>query len=156
MYSVVLLLHSWLRWLVLAAGVVILWRSFTGRTGHKLWSAADERSLQLFTISLDVQFLLGLILYLGISPIIGVAFRNLSDAMRQPSLRIFVVEHPIGMIAAIALAHVGRSKVRKATTADAKHRTALLFVALALVIILISIPWPWMPGGRPLFQTLNH
>jgi len=156
MYSVVLLVHSWLRWLVLLAAVVAVARAFTGRSGHKLWSAADERWLRVFTISLDVQFLFGLILYVGVSPIMGIAFRNLSDAMRQPSLRIFVVEHPIGMIAAIVLAHVGLSKVRKAATAHAKHQTALLFVALSLIVILISIPWPWMPGGRPLFQTLNH
>ena len=152
MYSVVLVLHSWLRWVVLAATVVSLGRALTGRTGHKLWSAADDRSLRLFTISLDVQLLFGLILYVGISPITAVAFQNLSAAMRDPSLRFFVVEHAIGMIAAVALAHVGRSRVRKAATADAKHRTALMFVALSLVAMLISIPWPWMPGGRPLFR----
>ena len=152
MYSVVLLLHSWLRWLVLIVAVLSLGRALTGRSGHKLWSTADERSLQLFTISLDIQMLFGLILYIGISPITAVAFQNLSAAMRDPSLRFFVVEHAIGMIAAVALAHVGRARVRKAATADAKHRTALLFVALALVAMLISIPWPWMPGGRPMFR----
>src|SRR4029078_7808057 len=99
-------------------------------------------------IALDWQTLLGLRLYVGISPITAVAFQNLSAAMRDPSLRFFVVEHAIGMIAAIALAHVGRVKVRKATSAEAKHRVALLFVSLALIAILISIPWPWMPGGR--------
>ena len=152
MYSFVLLVHSWLRWVVLIAAILAVGRAFTGRTSHKLWSRADDRSLLLFTLSLDVQLLFGLILYLGISPITAVAFQNLSGAMRDPSLRFFVVEHAIGLIAAVALAHVGRVKVRKAATADAKHRTALLFVALALVAILISIPWPWMPGGRPLFR----
>jgi hypothetical protein len=152
MYSVVLLVHSWLRWLVVLVALLSLSRALAGRAGHKLWGNADERSLQLFTISLDIQFLFGLILYIGISPITAVAFQNLSAAMRDPSLRFFVVEHAIGMIAAVALAHVGRVKVRKAATADAKHRTALLFVTLALIAILISIPWPWMPGGRPLFR----
>jgi len=152
MYSVVLLLHSWLRWLVLLAAVLTLARAFTGRTGHKLWGAADERSLRLYTTALDVQLLLGLILYVGISPITAVAFQNLGAAMRDPSLRFFVVEHAIGMIAAVALAHIGRARVRKAATADGKHRTALLFVALSVVAILISIPWPWIPGGRPLFR----
>jgi hypothetical protein len=152
MYSVVLLVHSWLRWVVVLAALLTLSRAIAGRAGHKLWSSTDDRGLQIFTLSLDVQFLLGLILYIGISPITAVAFQNLSAAMRDPSLRFFVVEHAIGMIAAIALAHVGRVKVRKATSAEAKHRVALLFVSLALIAILISIPWPWMPGGRPLFR----
>ena len=152
MYSVVLLVHSWLRWLILVMAIVTIARALTGRSGHKLWGAADERSLQLFTISLDIQFLFGLILYVGISPITAVAFQNLGTAMRDPSLRFFVVEHAIGMLAAVALAHVGRTRVRKAATADAKHRTTLMFVALSLLAMLISIPWPWMPGGRPLFR----
>ena len=152
MYSVVLLVHSWLRWLVVLAALLSLSRAFAGRAGHKPWSPTDDRGLRVFTLSLDLQFLFGLILYVGISPITAVAFQNLSAAMRDPSLRFFVVEHAIGMIAAVALAHVGRVKVRKAATADAKHRTALLFVSLALIAILISIPWPWMPGGRPLFR----
>jgi hypothetical protein len=152
MYSFVLVVHSWLRWLVLLAALVTLARAYTGRTGHKLWSTADDRSLLLFTVALDLQLLFGLILYVGISPITAIAFQNLAAAMRDPSLRFFVVEHAIGMIAAVALAHVGRVRVRKAATADAKHRTALLFVAIAFVAILISIPWPGMPGGRPLFR----
>lgn len=152
MYSAVLLVHSWLRWLVVLAALLSLSRAFAGRAGHKLWSPTDDRSLQLFTLSLDIQFLFGLILYIGISPITAVAFQNLSAAMRDPSLRFFVVEHAIGMIAAVALAHVGRVKVRKAANTEAKHRAALLFVSLALIAILISIPWPWMPGGRPLFR----
>lgn len=152
MYSAVLLVHSWLRWLVVLAALLSLSRAFAGRAGHKLWSPTDDRTLQLFTLSLDIQFLFGLILYIGISPITAVAFQNLSAAMRDPSLRFFVVEHAIGMIAAVALAHVGRVKVRKAANAEAKHRAALLFVSLALIAILISIPWPWMPGGRPLFR----
>jgi hypothetical protein len=152
MYSVVLLVHSWLRWLILVAAIVALGRALSGRAGRKLWGTADERSLQIFTISMDIQLLFGLILYVGISPITAVAFQNLGAAMRDPSLRFFVVEHAIGMIAAVALAHVGRARVRKAATADAKHRTALLFVALSLLAMLISIPWPWMPGGRPLFR----
>lgn len=152
MYSVVLLVHSWLRWLILLAALLTLSRSLTGQRSRKLWSPADERWLRVFTVSLDSQLLAGLILYLGISPITAVAFQNLHAAMRDPSLRFFVVEHAIGMIAAVALAHVGRVKVRKAATADAKHRAALMWVALALIAILISIPWPWMPGGRPLFR----
>ncbi len=151
MYSVVLLLHSWLRWVVLALAVMVLARTAAGR-GGKAWTPADDRGLRLFVIALDVQVLLGLILYVGVSPITAIAFQNLGAAMRDASLRFFVVEHAVGMIVAVALAHIGNVKVRKATTAGAKHRLALTFVALSLVAIVLSIPWPGMPGGRVLFR----
>ena len=104
MYSAVLLVHSWLRWLVVLAALLSLSRAFAGRAGHKLWSPTDDRTLQLFTLSLDIQFLFGLILYIGISPITAVAFQNLSAAMRDPSLRFFVVEHAIGRLRRFYLA----------------------------------------------------
>ena len=150
MYSALLFLHSWLRWVVLALAVMVLLRASAGR--GKAWSPADARGMRLFVIALDIQVLLGLILYVGISPITAVAFQNLGAAMRDASLRFFVVEHFVGMLAAVALAHIGSVKVRKAQDAAAKHRIALIFVALSLVAMLMSIPWPGMPGGRVLFR----
>ena len=57
---------------------------------------------------------------------------------------------PLGMFVAIALAHIGQSKIRKATDEGRRHRLAAVFFTLALIIILLSIPWPGMPAGRPL------
>jgi hypothetical protein len=152
MYSAVLFLHSWLRWLVALLAILVIVRAASGMRARKLWSPADDRGMLFFMIAVDVQTLLGLLLYVGISPITAVAFQNLGAAMRTPSLRFFVVEHAIGMLVAVALAHVGRVKVRKAPDARAKHRLALTFVLLALVVIVLSIPWPGMPAGRPLFR----
>jgi hypothetical protein len=45
--------------------------------------------------------------------------------------------------------------VKKTTAAAQRHKTALIFYALALVIILLSIPWPGTPAGRPLFRGLD-
>jgi hypothetical protein len=74
--------------------------------------------------------------------------------MRDPVLRFFVVEHLFGMIVAVALAHVGRARAKKASDAVVRHRTVLVFVGLAMVAILLSIPWPGTPGGRELFRGL--
>lgn len=152
MYSAVLILHSWLRWAVLLLAVLVIWRAWTGLNARRLWEPADRRGLLFFTIAIDLQTLLGLILYIGISPVTALAFQNLAVAMRNGAVRFFVVEHAIGMLVAVALAHVGSVKVRKAADAHAKHRLALTFVALTLVVIALSIPWPGMPAGRPLFR----
>jgi len=152
MYSAVLLLHSWLRWAVLLLAVLVIVRAWSGLNAHKLWSTADRLGMLFFTIAIDLQTLLGLVLYIGVSPVIALAFQNLGPAMRNGAVRFFVVEHAIGMLVAVALAHVGSVKVRKAPDAHTKHRLALTFVALALVVIALSIPWPGMPAGRPLFR----
>ena len=98
--------------------------------------------------------MIGLILYAFLSPVTRSGFENMQLTMRDPILRFFVVEHLVGMVVAIALAHVGRARVRKAVDAAARHRAALIFVGLAMVALLLSIPWPGMPGGRELFRAL--
>ena len=154
MYTALLFLHSWIRWLVILSGFAALGGAAIGVTRRRTWLPVDNVRLALFTHSLDVQLLIGLILYAFLSPVTQSGFENMQLTMRDPILRFFVVEHLVGMVVAIALAHVGRARVRKATDAVARHRTVLVFVGLAMVALLLSIPWPGMPGGRELFRAL--
>jgi hypothetical protein len=154
MYTALLFLHSWIRWLVILAGFAALGGAAIGVTKRRAWLPVDNVRLALFTHSLDVQMLIGLILYAFLSPVTQSGFENMQLTMRDPILRFFVVEHLAGMVIAIALAHVGRARVRKATDAVVRHRMVLIFVGLAMVALLLSIPWPGMPGGRELFRAL--
>ena len=149
MYVALVILHSWLRWVVLLTGLVAAGRSLTA--GGRSWTASDEAAAKWFTITLDIQFTVGLVLYVGLSPLTQMAFSDFGAAMRDSALRFWAVEHLVGMIVAIALAHVGRAKVRKAPE-NRKHRAAAIFFTLALLAILLSIPWPFMPVSRPLFR----
>ena len=74
--------------------------------------------------------------------------------MRAAPIRFFAVEHPVGMIVAIALAHVGRVRVRKTPDSESRHKQTLVFFGLALVVLLLSLPWPIGPGARSLFRGL--
>jgi hypothetical protein len=150
LYSLVLTLHSWLRWLVLLTGVLAVGRSLTG--GARRWVAADDRAGRLFSVSLDVQFLLGLLLYFALSPFTRQAMQDFAGAMRTAPLRFWAVEHVFGMLIGIVLVHIGRSRIRKAQTDRKRHRTAALFYGLALVAIAAAIPWPGLPNARPLFR----
>jgi hypothetical protein len=152
MYNPVLLLHSWVRWLVLIAGLVLIVRSAMGLSGGKHWSALEERAALFFTVGLDVQFLLGLLLYGVLSPFVRLAMSDVGAAMRDGDLRFWLVEHLVGMLIALALAHVGRVRIRRAADDGSKHRQALIFMGIALAVILLSIPWPGMPSGRPLLR----
>ena len=152
MYSSVLWLHSLLRWAVLLAGLMAWFHAIGGQTAKRPWSAKDELWASIFTISLDIQLLVGLVLYFGLSDITKMGIQNLGAAMKIADVRFFTVEHVTGMVIAIALAHVGRAKIRKTTDGARRHRLALIFFGLALVIIIASIPWPGMPVARPLLR----
>lgn len=147
MYSVVLFLHSWVRWLVVIAAVAAVGRAFYGWLGKKGWTRLDNQMGLLFSTSLDVQMLLGLILYFFLSPITTAAFKNFGAAMSNPVMRFFTVEHIFYMIIAVVLGHVGRTLAKKATETMARHRVSAILYGLAVVIILLAIPW-----SRPLFR----
>jgi hypothetical protein len=154
MYTALLVLHSWLRWAVVIAGLAVLAGSATGVTRRRPWQGGDDLRIRVFTTSLDVQFLIGIVLYGLLSPVTRSGFADMGAAMRDPILRFYTVEHIFGMVAAIALAHIGRARLRRAAEAD-RHRKALVFFGMAIVVILLSIPWPGTPGGRVLFRGLG-
>ena len=151
MYTLVLLLHSWLRWAALVAGVAATFTSFSDRSGPLGRGRADMWGLVLMMV-LDIQMLLGLLLYLVLSPFTAEALRDFGAAMKSPGLRFFAVEHLALMLVAVVLTHVGRVMARKATTADAKRMRMTICFGLATLLIVLGIPWPGMASGRPLFR----
>ena len=152
MYSSALWLHSILRWAALLTGAIAWFRSIGGGTAKRPWTAKDELWGFLFTVSLDTQLLVGLVLYVFLSPFTKIAFQDFGGAMANRSLRFWAVEHIGGMVIAIALAHIGRVRARKTADDVRRHRLVMIFFGIALVIIVASIPWPGMPVSRPLFQ----
>ena len=150
MYSLVLNVHSWMRWVVIATCLWSILRA--AMAGGRPWTPADARASRLFMITLDVQMLLGLLLYLVLSPFTRQALGDIGAAMKVSGLRFFLVEHLFGMLIAVALTHVGIAKIRRASGDARRHRAALIFFSLALLAIFASIPWPGTPAGRPLFR----
>ena len=146
-------LHSLLRWLVIAFGLVAVVRALSGLTGHRPWTPLDERAGRLFVIALDFQVLVGLILYGLLSPLTRAAFADMGAAMRDPLMRFYAVEHLVLMVGAVAFAHVGRTRTRKTSLAPARQRAAAIFFTLSLLLILIGTPWPFRAVGRPLLPV---
>ena len=152
MYPGILWLHSLFRWLIIIAGLVAVARALRGWMGGRRWTATDDLSGLLFTIGLDVELLFGLILYAGLSPFTAQAFADLGAAMGDQTMRYFTVEHPLGMLVAISLAHIARVRLRRAVGDSGRFKTAAILFGLVLLIILVSIPWPGMPVARPLIR----
>ena len=144
MYNALLLLHSLLRWAVIAFGLVTAgtaWRELSGRR--------PVRSALVFTILLDIQMLAGLTLYFVLSPATRAAFHDFGAAMSSDVLRFWAVEHPFAMIAGVALAHVARAKLQRGADLRQRRRAAVYF-SVAIALVVLATPWPFLPYGRPL------
>ena len=153
MLTLMLALHSLIRWAAIAFGFVIVIRALSGMSKGN-FEDADGRFGRLFAISLDVQMLLGILMYLFFSTITTSAFENLGSAMSNSVTRFWIVEHPTMMPAALVFAHIGVVRVRKAPEAKAKHRNGLIFFGIAMLLILLGTPWPFSVAARPILPFL--
>jgi len=141
MYTGFLHLHDTLRWLLLLSLVTTLVKYIMGWLGNQRWKKTDNLMGLVFTSLMDVQLLVGLVLYAFLSPITQSAFADFGGAMKNADLRFYAVEHIAMMLIAVVLVHIGRAKSKKATSDVAKFRVATIFYSLALVVILAAIPW---------------
>jgi len=151
MFTFVLTLHSWLRWAALVAGVGATMAAFSDRAQTTGLGRADRWGLALMA-ALDLQMLLGLLLYLVLSPMMEAIRQNFAGAMQGRVARFWAVEHISMMLLAVILVHVGRVLARKAATPDAKRTRLLVCFGIATLAMITATPWPGMAMARPLFR----
>jgi hypothetical protein len=148
MDSQVLGLHNLVRWFVIAVGLYATVRFWRGWLQRGTWGSADESAARLYVIAVDVQFLVGVILYAAFSPLTRKAFTDMGAAMRDAPVRYYVVEHVVMMLAAIVIAHIGSARLKRATGDAAKFQTAALWFGVSIAAILGFVPW-----GRPMVPS---
>jgi len=151
MLPLTLTLHSLMRWVVILLGCWVVARAKFGWFFRRPWTEADDLGSRFFVIAFDVQVLLGLLLYFVLSPITTGAFQNMGAAMQNSVVRFWVAEHITAMLVALALAHVGRVRMRRATDDRSRQWRVIWFLGFSLLLILLATPWPFMPVGRPWF-----
>jgi hypothetical protein len=141
MYTGLLHTHNLFRWLVLIVLVVAIVFAMVGWAGKREWTKRDKISGLVLTIFMDIQFLVGFILYAFVSPYTQTAFADFGAAMKNALLRFYVVEHILLMGIALVFVHIGRSKTKKVLAPWKKHRVAAIWFGLALFLVLAGIPW---------------
>lgn len=144
MYIFLLDLHNLLRWVILIVGVIAVVMALRGAFVRAAWSPQQNALGRLFTISVDVQLLVGMLLYFVFSPVTTGAFRHFAAAMKDDHTRFFLVEHLPVMIVAIILIHIGAARSRRVNRAQ----PAAIFYTIAMVLVFLAIPWwrPLLPG----------
>src|SRR5512136_911071 len=113
MYTVFITLHSILRWLIVLAALFAIIRAATGISFKRGWMQMDSNAGMWYTSLLDLQVLAGILLYFFLSPTTKDILQNFGAATASPAGLFFGVEHVIGMLIAVVLAHVGRAMVRR-------------------------------------------
>ena len=152
MYVTLLWIHSWWRWVVLLTAVVALVHACVGLFGRRSFTPRSRTPGALFVGALDLQLLVGLILYVFVSPLTSAAFADMGGAMRNPELRFWAVEHGPSMLLVVALAHIGSVRARRAATDALRYRRLVTWFGIACVLMLAAHPWPWLDIGRPLVR----
>ena len=143
-YPYLIAFHSTFRWIVLLAAVAAIFVALSGWSGAKPATPNLMRVSLLYVIVIDLEFLIGLLLYFGASPITRDALANLGEAMKSQQTRFFAIEHTLTMLLAVVCAHIGGALARKASNARAKHRGAAIAYTISLILMLSGIPW-WRP-----------
>jgi hypothetical protein len=143
MSSVLLQVHSILRWVILILLFLSSVQSFIGWIRRRELREVDAK-LWLFTmISAHTTLLVGLILlFFGRFGILSSGLPEGVILMKDKFYRFYWVEHPIAMLVATILITIGRGVVKKQIKDPLKYKRAFWLFFLALLIILATIPWP--------------
>ena len=151
-YGLVLGLHSTLRWVVVGTGVAAAAAAWAARLGSRSWTDTTLAMGRTFAVTMDLQLVVGLILYLALSPTVASGLSNVSGAMSDAQHRFWMLEHPAAMIAALVFAHVGVAKSTRRAGTDG-HRQAAWYFTIAFLLVVAVLPWPFLDHGRPLMPS---
>ena len=146
MYEIVKTLHSYWAYLVLLVLILATINALIKFFGKKEFHAKDFR-ISLFTLIVShIQLLLGLLLYF-VSPRLQMwSESGMSGIMKDSVNRLYLVEHPLINIIAVALITIGYSKHKKKLTSTPKFKILAIFYTIALVLYLSRIPWDVWPN----------
>ena len=147
LYPHLLAFHGLLRWVALAAAIAAILVALTGWSGTKPAGRNLRLASVIYVITMDIQLLLGLLLFFGASPITRAAMSDFGAAMKEHESRFFTVEHTLLMLLAIICAHLGAALARKGRTDSVKYRGSAVAFVFSLLLMLGGIPW-WRPFLR--------
>lgn len=148
MDAFVLGLHNLMRWVVIGVGIWAVLKFWNGWMKRAVWTPGETQAARLFVMVLDIQLLIGLLLYALFSPVTRLGFQDMAAGMRDPAIRYFLVEHGAVMIVAIAVAHIAARRVKRVPTDSAKFQTASIWFGIVLAAVAGFVPW-----NRPLLPV---
>ncbi|WP_338870148.1 hypothetical protein WBJ53_21985 [Spirosoma sp. SC4-14] len=152
-YSILLVVHNALRWLVLGSLLIALSTSYSGWLRARSYRPIDQAVRVIATSIAHTQLLVGFYLYVQ-SPIVSYYWKFSPDASQSPEFRFFSLIHIGLMFTAVVIMTIGSSKAKRQPTSHQKFKTIAIYFTITLFVLLIAIPWPFSPlATRPLYRT---
>lgn len=139
MHTLLATLHSYNRYLILAALLFVLFRAFSGWLTRRPYEKIDNTASLVLVSLAHLQLLFGLVMWGFTSPWTQTAFANMGLAMKDPNQRYWAVEHLVAMLIAIVLIQLGRTFAKKTPDQTAKHRKTAIYTAIAALIIVVTL-----------------
>lgn len=151
-YSVALVLHNALRWLVLLSLLGTLVSAYRGWVRVRPYTKTDQTWRIVATSIAHTQLLIGFYLY-AVSPIIRYYWQEKPGFGTAPEFPFFALIHIALMLIAVVVLTIGSSKAKRQTEARQQFRTTAIYFTIGLILILAAIPWPFSPlAARPWFR----
>lgn len=139
--EIILNLHSYFAYIVLAILVIATVNAISGWLGKREFRFDKDLRVSLFALILShTQLLIGLALYFTSAKGLN-AIQELGMGELNSTARLLALEHPLINIIALALITIGWSKHKKKTEDNSKFKTISIFYGLGLLLILSRIPW---------------
>ena len=152
MFSILTLLHSAIRWLVLASLLYAIIIAARGYFTQKPFVSKDNLVRHWTATIGHIQLLLG-ILMVTQSPTVRIFWNGTTEAEKDGDILFFGLLHPSLMLISIVVLTVGSALAKRCNDDHQKFRTMLVYFSVALLLILIAIPWPFSPlASRPYFR----
>lgn len=141
MYSTIQGLHSYLAFAVLGLLLIAALNAFVGLSAKRPFLTKDKSIALIALAFAHTQLVLGLIL-LFTSPYIEAAKQSgMGEVMKDSTLRLYIIEHPLTNLIAVILITVGWSKHKKTDNPLSKFKSIGYMYAIALLLLLSRIPW---------------
>lgn len=126
MHAFLIGLHGGIRWIVVLVGLIAIVKFLIGWLGNMKFGPVDKGLGAAYTISLDINLLLGIIIF-----VIGL-FNDLpSDVLRIRG------EHFVVMLLAVVAAHM-TSRWKKAED-KIRFRQSALFILLSMILVYVGV-----------------
>jgi hypothetical protein len=129
--EILVTIHDIWRYAVLIAAVGALALSLMAYLASREWDALTDRFSLFFTIAMDIQVLIGILVWVT------------DERARSDTFLAWI--HPGLMLLAAGLAHAGRVFSERLQGSKAKGGTAAAMFAGSLLLVLLAIPlssWP--------------
>lgn len=144
MCTILLSLHSIIRWFVLTGLLISIYRGYRGYV-YKLPFGKADNSVRHWTATVaHIQLMVGIYIYAQ-SYAVKSLFNGSASADKINDSVFFGIIHICMMFIAIIVITIGSAKAKRQLTDRNKFKTMLIWFGIALALILIAIPWPFSP-----------